>query len=358
MTGKPLRGQRPLWSSGWKIHLASALLGLFGGAAVAVAAWDHGGPWLALVPVAWLFMMGAARKIQVTLVHQCAHFNFTRDKERDREWGEVLGALILVDNFDSYYYEHVQIHHTKQLGSELDPDCRFLLQLGIQPGMTREALWRRLLFTTISPRFHGLFLRARLRANFIAASKPRRIVSSVLYATVLAVITANHWMVPFVVGWVIPVFGLYHIAALLNFSSLHFWLRPANPGTAKHRLIGFTAGRFLGEALPETTGPLELSRWVLRMLCLHLPTRIAVLSGDLPVHDYHHRYPRCLDWGNYVYTRQWDSEAGCPGWPAGYTENWGLVNSIDAVFEGLSRVPRFDAEPLPAREAEAVVRQM
>src|SRR5262245_3936345 len=78
ITGKPLPGQRPLVGSNSLSQTLSALVSLFGGAAWGFWVVSHlpVWAWAALIP-GWLLVSGAARKIQVTLVHQCSHFNYT-----------------------------------------------------------------------------------------------------------------------------------------------------------------------------------------------------------------------------------------------------------------------------------------
>lgn len=116
-------------------------------------------------------------------------------------------------------------------------------------------------------------------------------------------------------------------------------------------LASKSLGRFLGESPPDVSFrqlPLAWVRWGMRMLGYHLPVRIAILPGDLPVHDYHHRYPMSPEWPNAVYARQRDLEAGCPVWPEPYTEVWGgLFEAIDHVFDSLSKAPPLPEELAP-----------
>ncbi len=343
LTGRAHHGQKPIWSSTSFSQTLSAFTCLYGGAFAVYFSLHQGGwlPWM-VIPIAWIFMAGAARKIQVTLVHQCAHNNFSGSRKLDRWFAEVFGSLILVDNFDNYIYEHVRIHHTKKLGSEVDPDCRFLLQLGFTPDKSKKQLWSQLFRTLVSPHYHLGFIKARLKANFVTAPLQRKLISASITFIALSLIIKFSLWTSFLFGWLLPLFFFYHMAALLNFSSLHFWLKEVDENLkSKQKLCMFTAGRFLGETLPlkELTGIRKYfawTRWCFRMFFIHLPSRLGVLSGDLPVHDYHHRHPHCSDWANYLYTRQWDIDSGLVGWSEPYEENWGLKNCIDAVFTSMT----------------------
>lgn len=132
--------------------------------------------------------------------------------------------------------------------------------------------------------------------------------------------------------------------------------QPAHP--YKLVLGRLTFGRFVGEPLPNR----DLSRcarvwawgrWCTRLLCLHIPTRLCVLVGDLCQHDWHHRHPRG-DWSNACYERQYDLAAGCPGWPEPYEALWGLDKAIDAVFTGLAALPPLP-EPRSSQDVAAVI---
>lgn len=348
ITGKPLIGQKPLFKSTWITQTLSAFLSLFGGGFAGVWFFTriitaHQWWMIPLVLVSWLFVAGAARKIQVTLMHQCSHFNYSKNKKLDRFLAQLMSTLIVVDHFDHYFYEHIRIHHTKHLSTSIDPDCKFLLELGFKPGMSVRNLWLKLFATVISPSFHLKFANARLKANFVEAPASRKLGAIVYHMLVWSFVIKTGIMIPFVLGWVLPLFPVYHVAALLNFSSLHFWLIPEVDGqTKKARMCSLTSGRFLGDAAP-TEGVMNWTRWIARLVLLHLPSRIAVLSGDLPVHDYHHRYPHCLDWANFIYTRQRDLEKGSPGWDQPYTENWGLFNAVNAVYISLSQIPEIES---------------
>lgn len=339
LTGKAHQGQNPLWASKPILQASTAVLSVVGGVAGSIYLLNIGSLALLGIPVCWLFTVGGARKIQVMINHQCTHYRFSGKKGWDRNIAQVLSTLIFVDNFDSYFREHIHIHHTKKLGSPIDPECAFVLSLGFKPGASKQELWKHLLKVMLSPSYHGRFIFSRYQANFVNPSHAR-VAASICWTLLIVILTLScNAYLALAIGWLVPITVLYHVAALLNFSSLHFWLKESSPqqGT-KARLTGLTAGRFCGEAVPEGKNPLHWAAWFTRMACYHLPVRIAVLAGDLPVHDYHHRYPRCPQWPDHLYTRQWDIDAGTPGWDLPYSEVWGLHNAVGGVFESLSVV--------------------
>lgn len=359
VTGKPLRHQQPLFRMTRASFLAWTLLQL--AASVAASALIVRGPWYcwAGVLLSWMLTAGAARKLQVTVLHHCVHANFSGSGRLDRWIVEFFSSVLLVMNFDAYRHDHVTVHHSKKLATLEDPDLKFLLTLGFLPGVPRGALWRRLAWTLVSPRFHALFLMARLASNFTRAAPYRRLMALGLHAAVVAIVAATDAWLTWLLAWVVPLTFLYHIAALLQFICEHRWLQIAEPGQpAKVVLARLTAGRFMGEPAPPPglTGArraLAWGGWAARMLLVHLPFRLLVMVGDLPQHDWHHRHIHARDWPNAAYARQRDIEAGLPGWPAPYTEVWGLLQAVDAVFVLLSSLPPLGQPPGSTRLADA-----
>ena len=76
------------------------------------------------------------------------------------------------------------------------------------------------------------------------------------------------------------------------------------------------------------------------MLTVHLFARVFVLVGDAPCHDFHHRRPASRRWTDYIHARQKDADNGCPTYPLGYIETWGLFEAIDENLASLSTAAR------------------
>lgn len=367
VTGSALEGQRPLVPSTPFLQLATGLLSLAAG--VAGAAFAVSSParwWLLSLPLFWVLTVGAARKLQVMICHQCVHHQFSGNKKVDRWVCELISALLMVQDYEGYYHDHRELHHGKQLATLNDPDLRFLIELRFLPGMSPRALWRHLGRTLVSLRFHGLFLLYRLRANFVSSPRYRRALAAGFHGLLLGSVIATGNLVPFVAAWLFPLTFLYHVASLLQFLGEHQWLRVRRPDEpAQVYLARLTSGRFSGEpAPPPGLPPLESAArwtaWTIRMLTYHLFCRMFVLVADLPVHDWHHRHPSSPDWPNALYARRQDVDAGHPHWQEPYTDVWGLHNAIGAVFElfsSLGDAPR-DPRPMPLPSMEEVLRSM
>ena len=90
-------------------------------------------------------------------------------------------------------------------------------------------------------------------------------------------------------------------------------MAPDHSHANKCRLGRLTFGRFVGEPIPTHNLPpgqwlWAWGLWLIRLLALHIPTRLCVLPGDLCQHDWHHRHPRG-NWSNAGYERQRDLTA-------------------------------------------------
>lgn len=320
ITGKPYRGQQPLFNKTPFFHLLIALLCLFGGVIISAMSW-RSAPWILLI--SWIYTVGGARDLQVNICHQCIHRNFFGNK-RDRWLAEIVSTVLLVQNYDGYFHDHVRLHHNRKHFSsfEKDPDAAFLWKLGFRPGLEdTKSYWQLLAKVIISPKFHWLFMQARLKANFITSPLYRRVMSVVFVFALGTLITLTHSLTTFLIAWVFPLTVPYHIASLLQFISEHDW---AGNGSIESKCHG----RFCGDAPPFGQSFLDWVRWAIR-IPYQLVVRIIVLQGGMPQHDFHHLSPLALkEWANETYVRQREVEAGKE-----YIEFWGLENVINHVFE-------------------------
>lgn len=198
-----------------------------------------------------------------------------------------------------------------------------------------QLYWRKFRQTVFSLQFHWLFLKARLKANWVDAPLYRRLMSLIFTLAVIAVVTVTHSWTTFLVAWVFPLTILYHISALCQICSEHLWGATGSIESKSH-------GRFCGETPPVNGTFKDWLNWTLKMLFYHLPVRIAVLSDpEICAHDHHHHYPKDdKNWANAIYNRQQQVDIG-----AKYQEYWGLHKAMEAVFQNLAEQP-------PLSEAE------
>jgi len=343
VTGKPLEDEQPIIKLTPWLYLIFAIIAVAFPGIMTMYLLDLGGIWLCFVPLLWIIQVGGARTIQVTILHHCVHYNFSANKTIDRWIAEIASTILVIQDFSGYQFDHVSIHHSKKLATIEDPDLRFLITLGFLPSMSKKDLWINLYKTILSPRFHFLFFRARISANYKSSKGYRRMMFWVYLATLIIVIywfSSPSGLIKFTFGWFIPLTIIYHIAALLQFVCEHKWLNVSDK-KGRLKLARLTSGRFMGEAIPissvdKTKQLYKWIKWGAKMLFIHIPFRIFVMVGDLPAHDWHHRHPKDHDWTIASYARQQDLNLGCPGWPEIYSEVWGLSNAIESVFNVLS----------------------
>lgn len=343
-TGKALPGQRPPMRRTPWTHLLGTAVCLAASMAASVALL-HLGPaaWIFL-PLAWAWTAGRARNFMMTIVHHIVHGNFSGDVRLDRGLCEAIAIPLLFNDFDSYYDMHVVGHHGPAVATPDDPEA-YLLALGFRPGTSRKALWKHLRRTVVSPAFHLRFMAERLAGCFLRPQRPwRRSAALAFHLAVLGAVAASGSWREYLVAFGIPMTMFYNVSALLQFTSEHRWfLAPSAGAAGRARLAALTFGRFVGEAPPRHGA--DAGAWLrfwIRMLCVHVPTRVFVWVGDMPQHDAHHRMPIHFDWANAEYARQADVDAGAPGWPVGYTEVWGLGNALDEAFRVISEQPTLE----------------
>lgn len=330
VTGRPNEGEKPVVQLPTPV-LVALEAGALGASLVIGTLPFTGSTWAwPFLPYAFCTAVGRLRWFQTDLAHYGVH----KSMRGHRTWA-VLGTVIpLAQNERDYATDHIKEHHVPTIfGTAEDPDAKVLLKFGFRTGLDEKALMRRLVATLLSPKFHGWFLKVRLKSNFIDPSPARRLVAflwSAMLIGLLAVMPLS--------AWIVMVVGAYSVgyqgSALLQFISEHMWLAESPPGT--RRSVELSHGRFCGEAPPEQGG-LRWIGWLGRMMTVHLFSRLAVLPGTLPSHDAHHvSQPRINSrWvvANYVRT-----ELIAEGNDFGMAERevWGLGAAIRSVFRSLA----------------------
>lgn len=330
VTGRPYEGERPVLRLSPAVLVALEAVAL--AASVVIGSLPFTGSIWAfpLLPYAFCAVVGRLRWFQTELAHYAVH----KSVRGHRAWA-VLGTVIpLAQNERDYSTDHVKEHHVSTIfGTAEDPDAKVLLRFGFRAGLDEATLRRRLVVTLLSPKFHGWFLKVRMKSNLVDPNPARRLVALLWLALLIGLVTV---MAPS--AWFVMVFGPYTIgyqcSALLQFVSEHLWLAESPPGA--RRSIELSHGRFCGEA-PPAQGGLRWIGWLGRLATVHLFTRLAVLPGTLPSHDAHHVSQRRIN-SNWVIANYVRTELIVEGNDFGMAERevWGLAAAIRSVFRSLA----------------------
>lgn len=325
-------------------HLATAFAWLFTGLGLSIAALLGPPQLLIVLPVALIVTTSGLGKLQVSIYHHCSHGTVLRTREANRRLGSALSVFLLIKHFDVYQTEHMRHHSPKRLFTEEDEFAQFLFDLcGLRPGLPKEELWRRVVFgALLSPGFHLRFFLRRVQTCLLSHDWVQNCIGSLFWASVIALAAISGVFLEFSVVWLIPAIPLFQIATALRILCEHrFPDRSLLQARDKAFVADATAGVFPGAPVPtrradSLAGLLAWARWWVGMLTVHLFTRVFVLVGDAPCHDYHHRRPASRRWASYIHERQKDCDQGCVGFPANYIDTWGLFEAIDGMLESLS----------------------
>jgi fatty acid desaturase len=337
--GKPYPGQRPTtWTS--TSHAFHSLLTTFLGCMLAWIAWHAG--WLWAVPSGWLLIVSGVRKMQVVVMHHCAHETVFASRWGNHLLGTAISIVLLVKAFTQYKIDHMAHHSNKTLLTESDETIQFLVGYArLEVGIRKEVLWRRLLLGLLSPFFHARWLLDRIAAGLCSKFYWHNLLALSYWIAVLWTIKAHHAWAAFAITWVFPITLFYNISATLRLAAEHTF--PADEHVRQQRGMRFvcqaTQAVFLASKPPRQGDMLGWCAWTGQMVG-HVLARMLVLVGDTPCHDYHHRHPQSRHWVNYIFARQDDAAAGAPGFPEPYQETWGLIHTINGNLEAMSRVRR------------------
>lgn len=345
LTARPAPGESPIERPG-ESFVAIALLWTFAGVALSAAPFLLSDAPLALwltLPFGLLATSCGLGLFQVVIFHHCSHGTVFRSRARNRQVGRLVSALLLFKRFDDYQHEHMLHHSPKKLLTEEDEFADFVLGLcRLEPGLPKRELWRRVCVSLVSPAFHLRFLRRRIGASLFTGDAAHDRVGRIGWAGAFLAAAMLGALPAFLVACVLPVTVLLQAATVLRILCEHRFPEPELIAMRNREFVCHaTAGVFPGREPPaERAGSLRglvlWAGWWLEMLTVHLFVRLFVLVGDAPCHDFHHRRPATRRWTDYIHARQQDLEAGSPGFPSGYIENWGLISAIDANLASLA----------------------
>ncbi|HSR68626.1 MAG TPA: fatty acid desaturase [Acidobacteriota bacterium] len=358
-TGKALPRQQPLIRHTWFSYLVLILAIYFAGLSLSVVAVSLRFQfWYLALLAGWILTLSAARSMILVIAHQCIHKRFSGNGKRDNLVGEMVTVLTFYQDADTFRVEHFHSHHREAVfATHEDPPVQVLLGLGFRPGMTRRRLWLQALLVFFSPAFYLRGFVDRLWCNLVKGTWRRVGFLSWAAFWLSLPIWLPHGGTVLLLAFLIPVILLAQLSALLDKLGEHAWLTQRDPrhGTRYYH-VAATWGRFCGRAVPSASPwkPRGLASWLAwsaSMLFYHLPSRLLVVVGDLPNHDFHHRYPATPDWMIAAYGRQRDIDNGLNGGPP-YSEVWGLGQAIDRMFLGMSQA---DAHQPGRARAEAIL---
>jgi fatty acid desaturase len=286
-------------------------------------------------------------KLQAVVFHHCAHGTVFQERSTNRRVGETISILLLMKHFDVYQHEHMLHHSPNKLLTHEDEFTQFVMNLaGLRPGLPKAVLWRRVLISFVSPFFHLRFLLARVSSCLLSHSTVHNLIGWATWGGLFYGVWLTGTWTELVVVWLFPVVVLLQVGTALRTLCEHrFPEQEVIDARGKTFVCLATAGVFPGAPVPEqparTPGGLATwAGWWAAMLTVHLFARVFVLVGDAPCHDFHHRRPASRRWTDYIHARQKDADSGCPTYPLGYIETWGLFKAIDENLASLSTAAR------------------
>ncbi|HSK40046.1 MAG TPA: fatty acid desaturase [Arenibaculum sp.] len=311
-------------------HVVRAFALTIGGTLLSLGAIAAGGLWPGLAVVGLVLTTSGLSRLQAVVLHHAAHGTVLASRPANRRLGRLISALLLIKRFDDYQREHMLHHSARKLLTDEDEFAQFMFGLmHLEPGLPLARLRRRVVTTLLSPSFHLRWLLLRAGSALTPRDPGHAALAAALWIpqAALAILTGQFgaWLV----AWVVPVTVLYQWTTAGRVLCEHrFPDEVMIRARGKEFVCLATTGVFAGQA-PTGTGPAFWIGWWSSMLTVHLLSRVLVLVGDAPCHDYHHRRPGSRGWAGYAHARQADADAGCPGYPLNYVDSWGLVGTIE-----------------------------
>lgn len=295
-----------------------------------------------LTPFFSLYFTGFFRKLQVVYGHHAIHLNLFKNKQLNTTASKIFTVISISQNEIDYKEDHLDHHRNTIFTTIDDADANLLHKFGIKSGKSKNALLTQLVKTIFSLKFHLHFLVLRIKSNF-----KRNTFANVTVIFWLAIVLV---LLPVIFGFyftffvfLLPLTFLYQTSAILQFSTEHVWLVGEAPNKNLEKYAARCIGRFCGEVTPDTkisfNNLLLWMTWWLRTIFIHIPTRMAVLVGDLPAHDWHHLAPvikhSSKNWHIAIYERQRaiDNKNSLS---MENRECWGLPSMMDYVFIRMS----------------------
>jgi fatty acid desaturase len=348
LTAKPRPGD-PVRDVPARNYVVGGLALIVLGCAASAAALIFSMPWIIaalMLCAGWLATSSGLGLYQVVIFHHCSHGTVFRVRERNRRVGRLVSALLLFTRFENYQHDHMMHHSANKLLTEEDEFTGFVFGVcGLEPGVPKRELWRRVLVNLVSPRFHGRFAFKRMKAAMFSGDRQHDWVARAGVAAPLLLAAATGAWLPVLLAWFLPLTILLQIATVFRILCEHrFPDVELIQARGKAFVCASTVGVFPGTMPPDIhasslRGVVAWTGWWAWMLTGAMFARLFVLVGDAPCHDFHHRRPATRKWTDYSRARQQDQDAGSPGFPVNYTENWGLIHAVDCNLATLASLP-------------------
>ncbi|GAB5379659.1 MAG: hypothetical protein Alis3KO_05500 [Aliiglaciecola sp.] len=289
--------------------------------------------WL-LLPLAWLLIAACLRTMQVSFTHYGSHGTLIQQSKRWNDWlADVYAMIALSTPLAHYRSGHVGDGHHGKLNTESDPDSRFLIDNGFEPGKTAMWYWRHTFILLLSPNYYlrGLAARVKMNLSFDKGTtvwRPFYVV--VIQLLIVLAFLAFERLDLYVLGWVIPMVVYHGLALLQNITEHNLAIVPGQPDDLGPE-TKYTTCRFFGN-YHENRAVLILSlfkAWLAKLL--------TVGCTELCSHSNHHSFKRRwfyesdIDWMNAPYSRARAVKAG-----ERYKETWGFRDALNHNFKALS----------------------
>jgi hypothetical protein len=180
-------------------------------------------------------------------------------------------------------------------------------------------------------RFHCRQFLSRLKSTFCSTDATHNALAFGFWFSVLGLVTITDSWAVFLLVFVLTLSIFFEISSVLRQCVEHKFAKTLGEMTSA--IFCCEEPPIFSDFDPIWVKFWKEARWWLRLLFYHLPVRLLILTGDSPVHDYHHRRP-AGDWVNAHIDRQAEVEAG-----VSYSHSWGLLEAINKTFESFSKMP-------------------
>jgi fatty acid desaturase len=347
LTAKPAPDE-PVREKPGTRFVAIALLQIVCG--VALTAWAAAAAPVAmaciLVPLGLLLTTSGLGLVQVVVFHHCSHGTVFANAHTNAAVGRLVSALLLFKHFDAYKREHMLHHSHNKLLTDEDEFADFVFgTCGLVAGVSRRALWRRVILSLFSPLFHAQFAYRRARAALLTADRAHNRAGLGFWAFVIGAGLASGHAGLVLLAWVFPVTVLLQIATVFRILCEHCFpdeavIAERGRDLPHHATSGVFAGRI--PPSPHLSGRQRAVAWTIwwaDMLTVQLFVRVFVLVGDAPCHDYHHRRPASRRWTSYIQARQVEVARARDNGAADFSDTWGLFRAVDITLRSLASKP-------------------